>query len=541
MTTQAHSISLKKSLSLDGYLLLTLGLSIFAIAPLLYPGYFQTHSGFVPLWSINRLRENLADLSWLPVLMPFDPWRSGGLLPYYLAAFLPTTALNALKLVSALGILAGSSGLYLWLKSWFGQQGATVAALVYTYAPFTIVTLYVRGAWSEAFFWGILPWALLAATYLVVARSNIWFIIIAAGFWAGLGLSQFGLSLWAYLLLVVMLLIFHRSQVLQPAIAAGTGLIVAGLFIFPRLIHAIQPSPINFSQHLVYPAQLLAASWGYGLSRPGWEDGLSLSLGLASLGLTILSFSIWRGGPDRRPWLFAGLALFSVLAFLPLGGWIWRIPGLNYLLTYPWQLLGFATLGLAVMAGVGFWLDERLRPLPIFGAAILFVLLPMYPNLEAQYITFIPDDPQAIYGQNEILLLSHAFLVDNPDASADAKAEDRYLPVTGETYFGPLSTLHLQVRWQAVAQPAQDYKIFAHLIDEQGQLITQVDVFPQNGARPTSTWLPGEIIEDTYTFKMASLKAPKPAQVWLGFYDEGTMARLPALGDDEGRAFLDVR
>ena len=151
----------------DKYLWLTLGLSIFAVAPLFYPGYFQTHSGFIPLWSVADLKENIFNFAWRPVLIPFDPWRSGGLLPYYLAALLPLPALTAVKAVSFIGILAGSSGLYLWLKSWIGAQGASIAALVYTYAPFTITALYVRGAWSEAFFWGALPWALLAATFLV--------------------------------------------------------------------------------------------------------------------------------------------------------------------------------------------------------------------------------------------------------------------------------------------------------------------------------------------------------------------------------------
>jgi len=550
---------------LDGYLLLTLGLSVFAIAPLFYPGYFQTYTGFIPIWSINRLRENWADLSWLPALVTFNPWRSDGLLPYYLAAFLPLNALDALKLVAAAGILAGSSGLYLWLRSWLGAQGASIAALVYTYAPFMIAALYARGAWGEAFFWGILPWGLLSATGRTWAgRSDRYasrekpgflkkpgfcnplrdkWLLLAAGAigWIGLGLSQLGLSVWAYLLLLAMLFIFHRRQMLWPVAAAGAGLLAAMLITFPRLIHELEPSPFDFSQHLVYPSQLLSSFWGYGFSRPGWDDGLSFSLGLAGLGLTILTFSIWRGGPERRPWFFVGAAAVSVALSLSLGGWVWRAPGLNHLLTYPWQLLGFATLGLSVLAGVGFWLDERLQALPLFGAAVLFVLLPMYPNLKAHYIPLpLPDAPEAIYGQNEILLLSHAFMVANPKAAAEPNAAEPYLPVTAETFFRMGSAIYLQVHWQALKPLAQDYKVFAHLVDEQGQLITQVDVTPQNGGRPTSTWQPGELIEDTYTFKLPYTPS-KPAQVWLGFYGGETLMRLPALGDDEGRAFLNVR
>lgn len=324
--TPTGQLSARRQFLIDSYFLLTISLAIFAIAPLFYPGYFQTHSGYTPLWSINRLREGVTDLSRLPFLVPFNPWRSGGLLPYYLAAILPLSSLTALKLVSGLGILAGCSGLYLWLKSWLGSQGACVAALVYTYAPFTIATLYVRGAWSEAFFWGLLPWALLAATYLV-ARPAISLMVIALTFWLALGLSQLGLSVWAYLFLIIMLLIFHRPQALRPLIGAGGGLILALWLTLPRLNGELQPAPFNFAAHLVYPAQLLSSFWGYGLSRAGWDDGLSLSLGLAALGLSILTFIIWRGGPDRRPWFFAGIAIFATIISTPLGGPIWRTPG----------------------------------------------------------------------------------------------------------------------------------------------------------------------------------------------------------------------
>ena len=154
---QAQLTASEKNCLVDGYFLVVIGLSVFAIAPLFFPGYFQTHTGYLPLWSVNRLRENLTDLSWLPVLVPFNPWRSDGLLPYYLAALLPLKSLHAIKLVSAGGILAAGSGLYLWLKSWLGARGACVGALVYVYSPFLMAALYVRGAWGEALFWGLLP------------------------------------------------------------------------------------------------------------------------------------------------------------------------------------------------------------------------------------------------------------------------------------------------------------------------------------------------------------------------------------------------
>jgi hypothetical protein len=463
------------------------------------------------------------------------------LLPYYLAALLPVSSLTGLKLVSILGILLGNSGLYLWLRSWLGSPGAVVAAALYTYAPFTVTTLYVRGAWSEAFFWGLLPWALLAATYLV-AQPRLPIIIIGVVFWTALGLSQLGLTFWALLMLMVMTLIFHRPQALWPLVAALLGLITAAGLTFLRVVHDIAPSPVNLSEHLVYPAQLLASFWGYGVSQPGWEDGLSLSLGLAALGLAILAFVIWRGGPDRRPWFFAGLAGGVMLLVSPLGWLLWQIPGINLLLDYPWQLLGFAALGLAVFAGVGFWLDDRLQQFAFVGAALLFTILPIYANLAPQFIQAIdiPTDPESIYGDNEILLLSHQFLIDNPIESTALEPQAPYMPLPSSTFLRSGDTFYLQVRWQAVRSISKNYKVFAHLIDNSGQVVMQVDLLPQNGDRPTDTWLPGEAIDDLYTFNLPG-GHPDLGTVWLGFYDEATQERLPTLGDDEGRAFLKVQ
>ena len=539
-TQQADSTQSKL---FDSYFVLSLCLSIFAVAPLLHPNTFQTHGGLLPIWSVNSLREDWLNMGWLPVLTPFNPWRSGGLLPYYLAAMVPLSALWATKLISIVGILAGSSGLYLWLRSWVGPHGATVAALIYTYAPFNIATLYVRGAWSEAFFWGILPWALLAATFLV-AQPKPLIMGIAVVFWTALGLSQLGLSVWAFILISGMTLLFHRPQAFHVLVSASVGVILAALITFPRLNQALTPSEFPPDQHLVYPSQLLSAFWGYGLSQPGWDDGITFSLGIAALSMALLAVFIWRGGPDKRAYVFLGIAIVPVLLSLPWSRWFWSIPGVDHLLTYPWQLLGFSGLGLAVVAAIGFWLNDRLSQPPIFAAVLIFILLPMYPNLAPQYtLVDISDDPLAIYGQNEIVLLSTRFYIDNPAADEETtlSADEAFIDITPDMTFRPNTKIYLDVAWQAIKPIPKNYKTFAHMVDDQNELVHQNDAFPQLGARPTDTWLPGEIIEDTYTFRLPGRRTTNPATVWLGFYEEETFIRLPALGDDEGRAFLNVR
>ena len=194
------------SLSTLAGLALALILPIFVIAPLFYPGYIQTHSGYLPLWNLVDLRVNLGDLTWTPhILATFDPLRGNGLLPYYLAALLPLNSVASIKFVMVASLALGSTGMFLWLKSWLGNAGALIAALIYVYLPHQIVALYVRGAWGELLFWGVLPWAILAATYLVTS-PNLKLMPITALFWLALGLTQLGLTLWALVFLLLLLL-----------------------------------------------------------------------------------------------------------------------------------------------------------------------------------------------------------------------------------------------------------------------------------------------------------------------------------------------
>src|SRR5688572_29928360 len=192
------------SLSTRACLFLALLLPIFGLAPLFYPGYLQFHEGLVPLWNIGDLRANLGELSWLPHLgTRFDPLRSTGLLPYYLAGLLPLAPATAFKVIVGGSWLLGSLGMFFWLRERLTPPGATIAALVYTYLPYQLVNVYVRGAWGEMLLWGLLPWAIWGTTAWPMTSRKGQAVLIPF-LWLALGLSQLGLALW--LLLFVILL-----------------------------------------------------------------------------------------------------------------------------------------------------------------------------------------------------------------------------------------------------------------------------------------------------------------------------------------------
>ena len=71
-----------------------------------------------------------------------------------------------------------------------------------------------------------------------------------------------------------------------------------------------------------------------------------------------------------------------------------------------------------------------------------------------------------------------------------------------------------------------DYTVFVQMLSQDGQLLAQIDQRPQAGQFPTSTWQPGDVIEDVYTFDpSAASGADQWDQIIIGFYD-ATQQRL---------------
>jgi len=547
---------LPASPSARAFLALSLILPIFAVAPLFYPGYFQTHAGLTPLWNLADLRAGPINWYWVPhVAIQFDPLRSDGLLPYYLAVILPVGPVTAVKLVAGLAWLLGSAGMFLWLKGWLGYHGALVAALVYTYLPFQIATVYVRGAWGETLFWGLLPWAILGSTFLVTSPKILIFPV-AAIFWLMLGLSQLGLTLWATLFVVLLLLVIHPRQSLLPILAtlAGTGAVI--VFYVAISSAGLTVPVVNFTDHFLYPFQLFSTFWGDGASRPGWNDGLSLQLGLAAVGLTVVTVALWQqtwspmpqtSRADRRLIFFLSAVIILGLLQLDIAAFGWNMPlwpgyFLSATLTYPWQLLGLAGLCLAVLAGAALWLDSRLTSLPLFGAIVLFVILSSYAYLAPRFIQVGPflKGPKAQLGETQLALVNHNLAVKASNNGAGLPPAESALPLTVYGPPQPNDLLLLNVTWQPLKIFDRDLKLFVHLVDANGNLLAQFDGHPREGDYPTSRWIPGELIEDTYPVLLPAELPPGPYRLYFGLYDETTMTRLPVSTDSEGRVMLNV-
>jgi hypothetical protein len=92
----------------------------------------------------------------------------------------------------------------------------------------------------------------------------------------------------------------------------------------------------------------------------------------------------------------------------------------------------------------------------------------------------------------------------------------------------PGNQLSLTLHWQAIAEMEINYTVFVQLLDDAGQVVAQVDLQPQAGAAPTTTWLPGEILTDSYTLNLPADLAAGRYRLITGLYDAATGERLAA-------------
>ena len=89
----------------------------------------------------------------------------------------------------------------------------------------------------------------------------------------------------------------------------------------------------------------------------------------------------------------------------------------------------------------------------------------------------------------------------------------------------------LTLYWQSREKPTNNYKIFVHLVTDGDIRAAQHDSEPQNGAAPTSTWMPGQVVIDEHSLTISPDAPPGAYRLLVGLYDGNTGQRLRLLRD----------
>jgi hypothetical protein len=85
----------------------------------------------------------------------------------------------------------------------------------------------------------------------------------------------------------------------------------------------------------------------------------------------------------------------------------------------------------------------------------------------------------------------------------------------------PSEPLRVVLYWRAREQTGTNYKVFLHLLDAEGRVVAQSDAVPAAWARPTTSWLPPEVIEDGHLLRVPPDLAPS-SRLIVGLYEPAT-------------------
>ena len=385
-------------LSLIG-LIVVLIFSYFSIRALFIPGFFPMHDDtqVVRVWQMAKaLSDGLFPVRWVsdlgygygyPIFNFYAPFA------YYFGALFTLIGFDVLfstKLMMGVGFIFAGVSMYFLAKEFFGIKAAIISSLLYIYAPYHAVNLYVRGAVSEFWAYGFFPLFLLSLykifNQILTHSSNtnkqiftrnyiIWSMLSALTFSLIIishNLSAFILLLYLGSFLIIVCGIFKtKSKMLEirylifPVLL---GILLASFYWLPAIlelnytnISSQLDGNFDYNLHFIAPNQLWESQWGFGGSIEGDIDGMSFRIGkvhllLSFIAIILLPF-LWHTyfKQSRAIILLIIFFLLSVLFTTNLSKAIWDfVPVMKYI-QFPWRFLSFVAFFSSLLGGAGVW------------------------------------------------------------------------------------------------------------------------------------------------------------------------------------------
>lgn len=386
-------------------------LCIFAIAPLLRPGYFWgAHDARHDVYFILQYNVTWNEGTLFPRWSP--DWAFGYGYPFFniyapgatflgtlLYRLLPLSFEGAVKATLIATIVLSAWSMWFFVRDWLGERAALVAAVAYVYVPYHLVDIYVRAAMAEALALALLPLALWGARRATL-QPGLRSIALAAIGYAAIHLSSnlvaliFTPVLVGYILALTLGVVWRSKgkrkrltaglrTLVAPALGIALGIALAAFFVLPALLEARFVNLdqwfkgyYDFHDHFVYFAQLFEPRWDFGISEPGPNDPLSFQLGLVAFALAALAAWRWlRKETNQRLETGFWLAVLLVAVWLTTAAstWAWDHLPLVASAQFPWRYLTLAALALAILAPTVLDAENKswLPPLLLAGLLIL--------------------------------------------------------------------------------------------------------------------------------------------------------------------------
>lgn len=385
-------------------ILAVLLLSYFAIKPLFVSGFFPIHDN-TQIARVFEMKKALQDgefpVRWVadlgygygyPIFNFYAP------LAYYVGGFFNITGFDSLiatKIMMGFGMILAGIFMYLLAKEFWGKSGGVVAGLLYVYAPYHALDLYVRGDIAELWAYAFIP-LVFYGMWKAYSERQWRYVFIGSIGYAGIILSHNLTAMMASPFVLFAALLFYiyarqeekMDRPYYPVIIVFIGLLLAGFYwlpVFAEMRYTNVLSQIgggaDYRDHFVCLSQLWNSPWGFGGSIPGCVDGLSFKIGKLHIILALLSLiALWLFWKTEKAkfgvvLFFTVAILFSLFLTLQSSQFIWdSFPQMAFF-QYPWRFILIASFFISFLGGSTVWLAKRFIARPVFSYILIGILL----------------------------------------------------------------------------------------------------------------------------------------------------------------------
>ncbi|MCR4325020.1 MAG: hypothetical protein NUV69_05025 [Candidatus Curtissbacteria bacterium] len=346
----------------SAYLLVFL-VTLIALWPFFRKGFYQSHdgewmvirfsafhqtlaAGQFPVRFVDRLNNNYG----YPVLNFLYP------LPFYLAEFPKAAGLGfveSVKVIFVTSTIFSSLAMFWALSQKFSKAASTTGAIVYTFAPYRFVDLYVRGSIGESMAFAFVP-LILGSIFKIEKGDKKFFPILSISTFF-LILSHNVIALLFIPLLFISALLIQKKSRLRLVVSLLLGIAASSLFWIPALydLKFVRLSQIKVSEienHLVSLEKLLLPSWGYN-PNPNDPHGMSVQIGLIAVLMFIATLILILKTKGKNFLLLFYLSVFAMILFLltKQSQFFWQTVSFVDIIQFPWRMLSIIVFVSAIM------------------------------------------------------------------------------------------------------------------------------------------------------------------------------------------------
>lgn len=394
-------------------ILVTILLSSIALFPLLHSGLPVMHDGQDHVARIANFYQSLSEgniiprwagnLNWgygHPILMFLYPF------PSYVASFfhfLGFSFIDSLKLVFGLAFIVSGIGMYLWIRNVFGEKAGVLAAVLYMYAPYRFVDLYVRGAVGEHVAFAFVPFVFYFLYKM--SRKNSFRHLIGGMFsLTGLLLSHNAIAvifipiIFLYALRLVWTSKNKKLLTINYLLFTIFGFGMSAFFIIPAFFEGKYTLRDIVTGHNEYRAGFVKSITDFFI--PSWSFGgsqfLSKQIGIVQVVgiISAVLFSVKNRFAKQRS-LSAVLmcALFiSLILMLPVSDLIWQRVTIIQKFQFPWRFLSVTVFAAAILPVLPFLYVKNKKFLTVYTIALSFLAIALcFPYYQANGYILKPD------------------------------------------------------------------------------------------------------------------------------------------------------